>query len=156
MDIIRPVFISVGQNTIFRILLVLVVMDVIFGCLRAIKDHKFNSTVGINGMIRKAGMLISLVCMTYLDALLDFNLIGFIPENIRGYLPAETVGIMEFFAIIYIIYEILSVLKNMTLSGLPVSKIWIASEKFLKDNTAEISDFPEDEKTHDIVDKKEE
>lgn len=120
-------------------------MDVIFGCLRAIKEHEFNSAIGINGMIRKAGMLISLVCMAYIDMIISLNLIGFIPEGIREYLPLEAVGIMEFFAVIYCIYEILSVLKNMTLSGLPVDKIWEAVRGFLKKNTSEIVDTDEDD-----------
>ena len=159
MDIIRPVIISIGQSAFFRVLLVLVVMDTIFGCLRAIKERVFNSTIGINGLIRKAGMLLSLIFMVYLDQLIHFNLIGFIPEAVREYLPAETIGITEFFAVLYIIYEILSVLKNMSLAGLPVQKIWTVSERFLKENTGEImdsEDLPEDEKTHDIVYKREE
>ena len=95
-------------------------------------------------MIRKAGMLISLVCMVYLDHIVQINLIGFIPEQVREILPGDTVGIMEFFAILYIIYEVVSVLKNMALSGLPVSKIWIKLKNFLVDNTGEIAVVPDE------------
>ncbi len=143
-ELIKPVVMAAGQSKLLQILVVLVVMDVIFGCLRAIRERCFNSTIGINGMIRKAGMLISLVCMVYLDQIVQINLIGFIPEQVREILPGDTVGIMEFFAILYIIYEVVSVLKNMALSGLPVSKIWIKLKNFLVDNTGEIAVVPDE------------
>lgn len=137
--------ITLQQSKLFQILMTLIVMDVIFGCIRAVKEKSFNSSVGINGMLRKFGMLVSCLCMVYIDGIITFNLIGFIPETIRSCLPAETVGIMEFFAILYIIYEILSVLKNMTLSGLPVNRIWKTVSQFLKENTSEITDIDEEE-----------
>ncbi|MBQ8306955.1 MAG: phage holin family protein [Blautia sp.] len=149
---IRPIVIAAGQSKWFQVLIVLVVMDVIFGCLRAIREKSFNSTIGINGMIRKAGMLISLVCMVYLDMIVEINLIGFLPEKIRSVLPAESIGIMEFFALLYVIYEVVSVLKNMALSGLPVEKIWEAIKRFLQNNTSEIAVLPEDIKeTSDAI-----
>lgn len=37
----------------FQILLIVIVMDIVFGTLRAIKDKSLNSTFGINGIIRK-------------------------------------------------------------------------------------------------------
>ena len=144
-DFVRPVVIAAGQSKLLQMLVVLVVMDVIFGMLRAAKEKEFNSSVGINGMIRKAGMMISLVCMIYLDAIIEINLIGFIPEGIRAYLPGETVGITEFFAVTYIVYEIVSVLKNMTLSGLPLQHLWGTARKVLIKYTNEIADVPDDE-----------
>lgn len=144
VELVNPVIIAAGQSKLFQALIVLVVMDVIFGSLRAIKEKRFNSCVGINGMIRKAGMMISLVCLVYLDDIVSFNLIGFIPEGIREYLPGESIGIMEFFAVIYIVYEAVSVLKNMALSGLPVGQIWTKVKAFLSSNTGEIVDIPED------------
>lgn len=148
-NIIKPVFVAAGQSKLLQALIILVIMDVIFGTLRAIKERKFNSCVGINGMIRKAGMMLSLVCLIYLDAIVSFNLIGFIPEGIRAYLPGDRIGIMEFFAIIYIIYEAVSVLKNMALSGLPVGRVSQRLEKFLSENTGEIVQLPEDP-DHDL------
>lgn len=148
-NIIKPVFVAAGQSKLLQALIILVIMDVIFGTLRAIKERKFNSCVGINGMIRKAGMMLSLVCLIYLDAIVSFNLIGFIPEGIRVYLPGDRIGIMEFFAIIYIIYEAVSVLKNMALSGLPVGRVSQRLEKFLSENTGEIVQLPEDP-DHDL------
>ena len=139
------VFMSFVQSNFVRCVMALVVMDTIFGCLRAIKEKSFNSNIGINGTIRKVGMLLSLVCCAYLDTIISLNLIGFIPDAIRAYLPVDHIGITEFFAVIYIVYEILSVLKNMTLSGLPVGKIWKKLKEFLTENTGEIVDSDDEE-----------
>lgn len=145
MGAIKPLVVSVTQNRLVLVLVTLIVMDVVFGCLRAAKERDFNSTIGINGAIRKAGMLVSVMCMAYLDMLIKINLIGFIPEAVREYLPVESVGVMEFFAILYIVYEVTSVLKNMALAGLPVEKIWRAISDFLRSNTSEIADVVDED-----------
>ena len=113
-DIIR-FFTATASDKIMEIVVICIVMDTIFGVLRAIKEKKFNSNFGINGAIRKVGMLISLVFLALVDSIIRLNLIGFIPEGARTYLPGQTVGTMEFFALLYIAYEIVSILKNMSL-----------------------------------------
>ena len=59
-----------------------VVFDTIMGCCRAAYQHEFNSSFGINGGIRKAGMLISLVFLMSFDALCGFNILKFIKNLI--------------------------------------------------------------------------
>ena len=46
-----------SSNSFIRILLIAVTLDTLLGVLRAIKEHKFNSCVGIDGAIRKAALL---------------------------------------------------------------------------------------------------
>lgn len=109
--------------------------------LRSITSNqgkKFNSNFGINGAIRKVGMLISLVLLALVDSIIRLNLIGFIPAGARTYLPGQTVGTMEFFALLYIVYEIVSILKNMSLCGLPVKKVWRTVKKALSKYTNEL------------------
>ena len=48
-----------GGNSLIKLLLLAVVLDTILGVGRAIKYHKFNSSVGIDGAIRKVMMLVS-------------------------------------------------------------------------------------------------
>ena len=52
--------------------------------------------------------------------------------------PGQTVGTMEFFALLYIAYEIVSILKNMSLCGLPVKKVWRTVKKALSKYTNEL------------------
>ena len=49
------------ENISFKLLLIFIVFDIIFGILRAIKEKEINSTIGIDGMIRKVGMIISTI-----------------------------------------------------------------------------------------------
>ena len=134
-------FINAGtHNKIIQLVVLAIVFDTIFGVLRAIKERKFNSCAGINGAIRKVAMLISLVFMLAIDLLIKINLIGFIPETVRTYLGLTSVGVAEFFSLLYIAYEITSIFKNMTLCGLPVKKVWEKVRAFLMKYTDELPD----------------
>jgi len=127
-------------SPIIKLVILAVVMDTCFGCIRAIKEHKFNSCFGIDGAIRKISMVASLAFLLVLDQIVHLNLIGFIPEAIRSYLPVNSIGVAEFFGLLYIAYELVSILKNMTLCGLPVKHIWEAIKKFLSQYTDELPD----------------
>ena len=96
MNDITRFFITTASNKIMEIVVICIVMDTIFGVLRAIKEKKFNSNFGINGAIRKVGMLMSLVLLALVDSIIRLNLIGFIPKEARAYLPGQTVGTISF------------------------------------------------------------
>ena len=136
---------TLAHNTIIQLVVIAVVMDTLFGAGRALKQHKFNSSVGIDGAIRKISMLVSLVFLAVIDGLVHINLIGFIPEEARAYLPQSinTIGLAEFFGLLYLCYEVVSILKNMALCGLPVKKLWEAVRKFLGKYTEELPDTEE-------------
>lgn len=69
-------------NSFFEILLIAVVLDTILGVLRAIKEHKFNSCVGIDGAIRKAAMLLSVGLLMLTDIIMHINVLFMVPANI--------------------------------------------------------------------------
>ena len=128
------------NNRLFKLVVLAIVFDTVFGVLRAVREKKFNSCAGIDGAIRKVAMIISLVFMLAVDMLVKVNLIGFIPEKAREYLGINTVGVAEFFCILYIAYEVVSIFKNMALCGLPVRKVWAAVREFLSHYTDELPD----------------
>ena len=97
---------TAAHNKLIELVVLAIVFDTIFGVLRAIREKRFNSFTGIDGAIRKVGMLISLVFMLAIDQLIKVNLIGFIPETVRTQLGLNTVGVAEFFALLYIAYEV--------------------------------------------------
>lgn len=134
---------AAAHNRVIQLVVLAIVCDTIFGVLRAIKEKKFNSCAGIDGAIRKVGMLISLVFMLAIDVLVKVNLIAFIPESVRTYLGLTTVGVAEFFSLLYIAYEVVSILKNMTLCGLPIKGIWEKVRAFLTKYTEELPDTDE-------------
>lgn len=128
-----------SSNSFVKILLIAVALDTILGVLRAIKEHKFNSCVGINGAIRKAGMLLSVCFLMATDVIMHINVLSMVPEEYVQLLGIDKMGICEFFSLLFILYELVSILKNMTLCGLPVPtkiKRWI--QKFLDDMTEEL------------------
>lgn len=140
---IEKIFDLFLHNRIIQLVMAAVIFDTIFGVIRAIRERKFNSCFGIDGAIRKISMVISLCGLVIVDHLVRINLIGFIPEDIRGYIGMDSIGTAEFFGLLYIAYEIVSILKNMYLCGLPVRKVWNVVQKFLSNYTDELPDTDE-------------
>ena len=138
----EKILLLLSSNSFIRILLIAVTLDTLLGVLRAIKEHKFNSCVGIDGAIRKAAMLVSICLLMAIDVIMHINIVGMIPEQYIQVIGIQKLGICEFFCLLFILYEAVSILKNMTLCGLPVPKKikkWV--QKFLEDMTEEL---PED------------
>ena len=134
-------FISLLNNDGMKVLIVVIVLDLILGILRAIREKSMNSCIGIDGMIRKVGMLIVIVFLTIIDSIIHLDLIGFIPETLRNSLKLGKVGISCLFNILFIIFEILSIFKNMILCKLPIpKKFQLFLENVMKEFTGEIKE----------------
>lgn len=127
MEIISAFCIRLGHalagNIFVALLLVAVGTDMVFGSMRAFKYHCWNSSIGIDGAIRKSGMIASVLLFTIVDMFLHVDLLNWLPADVQDALAACGVvkaGMTELFATLYILYEATSVLKNMLLCGLPV------------------------------------
>lgn len=142
MDMVVCFIDQAAHDQLLVLVVIAVVFDTVFGVLRAIKEKKFNSNAGIDGAIRKIGMIISLVFMYIVDRIVDVNLIGFLPDEALNALESvfgiSELGIAGFFALLYIAYEVVSIFKNMALCGLPVKKVWQAIRDFLGKYTDEL------------------
>lgn len=143
MGFITEIYNHATHSTLLILVVLAVICDTCFGIIRAIKEKQFNSNFGIDGALRKVGMLLSLVFLVIVDAVIQINLIGFVPTEIRTALGLERVGVAEFFSILYLAYEIVSILKNMVLCGLPVKHVWEVVRKFLGKYTTELPDEDE-------------
>ena len=129
------------QNKVIQIMVIFIVLDVIFGILRSVKEKKTNSTIGIDGIIRKIAMMFTIACCIVLDYIVEIDLIGFIPETIKETINLGRVGTADLFALLYCLFEVLSIFKNMYRIGLPLPKKlkkWL--EKILKEFTSEIKE----------------
>lgn len=113
---------SISGNPIVKLFLIFLLLDVLLGSIRAIKERNWNSTVGINGMLRKAGMICSILCLSLADIVVNLNLLGFVPEAVLSAMSLQRVGLCEMFGIMFILYEATSILKNMAIIDIPVSK----------------------------------
>jgi toxin secretion/phage lysis holin len=139
METLSQIINNALQNDIIQMVILAVCMDTTFGLLRALKQHKLNSSFGIDGAVRKVSMLASISFLLVLDSIAEINLIGFLPEEVRNFLGSQ-IGSAEFFGIIYLGFESVSILKNMALCGLPVRGVWQKVREFLGRYTDELPD----------------
>lgn len=127
------------NNKLIQCLVIFIVLDVIFGILGSIKQHKTNSTIGIDGIIRKIGMLFSIAGCVVLDEIVKIDLVFFLPEQIKEYVGS--IGIASLFSIIYCLFETLSIFKNMIRCKIPLpNKLKKYIEKLLKEFTNEVKE----------------
>ena len=132
-------------NPILQLVCIATVVDTIFGVLRAIKQHKFNSSFGIDGAIRKIGIMVGTLSLFFTDCLLNINFLPFIPEDYLQIFNLTDIGLTEIFGFMFIVYEATSILKNMLLVGIPIPKnIREKLENWLENNTEEITDKEEE------------
>ena len=131
----------IASNSLIKLLLLAILLDTILGTGRAIKERHFNSCVGIDGAIRKVMMLVSAAVLMMADLIISINLMAFLPEGALNVIGLQKVGMCELFCVLFIVYECVSILKNMLLCGLPVpAKIRELLTAFLDNMTAEMPD----------------
>lgn len=139
MEMFNELILFIGKHSFFIVLLYAVLMDTILGVLRAVKEHKFNSCVGIDGAIRKVAMLFSVMFLMFIDSIVQIDFLFMIPQEYLQWLGITRMGVCELFCLLFVLYEIVSVLKNMTLCGLPVpARLKKYIQKFLDDMTEEL------------------
>ena len=140
----------IASNSLIKLLLLAILLDTILGTGRAIKEHKFNSCIGIDGAVRKVMMLVSVGVLMVADVIISINLVAFLPDNALKVIGLNKIGMCELFSVLFIVYEAVSILKNMVLCGLPVpAKIREILVTFLDNMTAEMPKDGAVEAVHD-------
>ena len=135
----EEIIIQVQNNKIIMAFLFGVIIDIFMGLLRAGKEKKWNSNIGIDGGIRKVAMIGTVAFLFFVDKFISINFLFMIPENWLSCIGANSIGLCEFFCILYILFECLSILKNMAIIGLPVPKLQEFLENKLKYFTDELT-----------------
>ncbi len=148
MEKLVNVFVDVSP--IVKIVALAIMGDTVFGVLRSLKEHGFNSSFGIDGGIRKVGMIVAMIMLYVADLVIHINLAGFLPKEWLEAISLTKVGMTEFFGILFIAYEIISILKNMILIGLPIpAKLKDKIENFLYTMTDEMPSEGREENKHE-------
>lgn len=137
-------------SIVFWLLLLAVAADTFFGCVRAWRKRRWNSSVGIDGAIRKVCMVASVCFAAIVDLLLDIDLLFFVPEQVAAWLGLERAGFMAVLGLLFIAYEFVSILKNMVLCGLPVRVMLGPVYEFLQKYTKELPDMDEMEECEEV------
>ena len=84
-------------------------------------------------------MLLSVGLLMLVDIIMHINMLFMIPEQYIKLLGIQKLGVCEFFCLLFVLYEAVSILKNMTLCGLPVpERVKKYIQKFLSDMTDEL------------------
>lgn len=135
----EELFRELQNNLIVQLVCVMTVVDTIFGVLKAWKQHIFNSSFGINGAIRKIGIVVGVFSLFIIDFLININFLPFIPAEFLQGIHLKEIGLTEIFGILFIVYEATSALKNMLSIGLPIPKAFESRlETWLEKNTEEL------------------
>ena len=95
-----------GYDTLFKALLVFIVLDYLSGVMRAIYTKKLSSKIGAKGIIKKIGYIVLIVVVEILDILLKDD--GYL-RNIIIYM--------------FIANEGISILENWSAMGIKVPDI---------------------------------
>lgn len=139
-------------NLFVRLVLLCIFLDTALGCLRAVKYKKWNSSVGIDGGIRKVAMVLSVLFLVLVDDMVGVDVLAWANTDTKAVLTSvgiKSLGLAEFFCVVYVLYEATSIMKNMLLCGLPLpAGLREKVAKFLDTMTDETAINMQEEITH--------
>ena len=73
----------ITENYTLKLLVIFIVIDVFFGILRSIKEKTLASSIGIDGIIRKVGMIASIIFCIIIDKMIkNLNKYGDVLEDV--------------------------------------------------------------------------
>lgn len=121
-DIIQFINAFVNNKPMATVLLIAIIVDIIFGVLRAMKQKVLNSTIGNGGLIKKCAIILCVIFLMFVDFILHIDVINWLPQDVAKFLGLEYIGLATFFSIFFIIFELLSIIKNMEMLGIPMPK----------------------------------
>lgn len=101
----------------------LMICDILSGIFKAIaKKRGINSTVGTNGLIRKAGVLLALLVFIVVDSLVELNLVSVIPEEVLEVFKLDQVhiGLSYIMLCFFGLFELTSLFENLGEIGVPL------------------------------------
>lgn len=91
----------------FNLLLFMILTDVVIGLLAGLKEGKLNSSINFDGLIKKVGMLLALVFLTFIDAYFQKDGV-IVTAGVGGFMVYEGLSILENFGRIGVKVEFLS------------------------------------------------
>lgn len=87
-------------GNMFHVVLIMIMFDVLLGVLASAKERKLNSSVNFDGLIRKAGLIVAVFFVSFIDAYLNTN----------GEIVKMGIGLI-------FVYEGLSIVENFSRIG---------------------------------------
>ena len=109
----HEIIVPVGGMTL---IVFLMICDILGGIFKAIANKRgINSTIGTNGLIRKAGVLLALLVFIVVDSLVELNLITMIPNEILEVfkLKEAQIGLSQIMLCFFGLFELVSLFENL-------------------------------------------
>ena len=128
----HEISVPVGGMTLVAFLMV---CDILSGVFKAIaKKRGINSTIGTNGLIRKAGVLLALLVFIVMDSLIEFNFVTIIPSEILSVFKLEEahIGLSHVMLGFFGLFELVSLFENLGEVGVPLPQFIMKSVERLK------------------------
>ena len=113
----------------------LMICDILSGVFKAIAQKRgINSTVGTNGLIRKAGVLLALLVFIVMDSLIEFNFVTIIPSEVLDVfkLQQTCIGLSHVMLGFFGLFELVSLFENLGEVGVPLPNFIMKSVERLK------------------------
>lgn len=103
----------------------LMVCDILSGIFKAVAMRRgVNSTIGTNGLIRKAGVLLALLVFIVIDSLVELNLVTMIPTDVLSIFKLEEtqIGLSHVMLGFFGLFELVSLFENLGEVGVPLPR----------------------------------
>lgn len=103
----------------------LMVCDILSGIFKAVAMRRgINSTIGTNGLIRKAGVLLALLVFIVIDSLVELNLVTMIPTDLLSIFKLEEtqIGLSHVMLCFFGLFELVSLFENLGEVGVPLPR----------------------------------
>ena len=116
----HEIMIPVGGMTL---IVFLMISDILGGIFKAIaKNRGINSTIGTNGLIRKAGVLLALLVFIVVDSLVELNLVTIMPSEVLELFKLEEtyIGLSNVMLCFFGLFELVSLFENLGEVGVPL------------------------------------
>ena len=113
----------------------LMVCDILSGVFKAIAQKQgINSTIGTNGLIRKAGVLLALLVFIVVDSLVELNFVSLIPSEVLDVfkLQQTCIGLSHVMLGFFGLFELVSLFENLGEVGVPLPQFIMKSIERLK------------------------
>ena len=113
----------------------LMICDILSGIFKAIAQKwGINSTIGTNGLIRKAGVLLALLVFIVVDSLVELNFVSLIPSEVLDVfkLQQTCIGLSHVMLGFFGLFELVSLFENLGEVGVPLPNFIMKSVERLK------------------------
>ena len=113
----------------------LMICDILSGIFKDIAQKRgINSTIGTNGLIRKAGVLLALLVFIVVDSLVELNFVSLIPSEVLDVfkLQQTCIGLSHVMLGFFGLFELVSLFENLGEVGVPLPNFIMKSVERLK------------------------